>query len=181
RREQIAAGGGVRSVDHARLLLRSGADKVVVNTAIYDQPELVENLGKEFGAQCLVASIDCEHNNGMFVATKKNGFEPTNHTLADAIKICARLPIGEISLNSITRDGTGNGLHLEILDHLPANLSTPLILMGGVGNSKHIVEGLRDSRVDAVATANLLNFMGDGLSRARRNVINEGIDLANFD
>jgi len=53
--------------------------------------------------------------------------------------------------------------------------------MGGVGNSKHIVEGLRDSRVDAVATANLLNFMGDGLSRARRNVINEGIDLANFD
>jgi len=177
----IAAGGGVRSVDHARLLLRSGADKVVVNTAIYDQPELVENLGKEFGAQCLVASIDCEHNNGMFVATKKNSFELTNHTLADSIKICARLPIGEIYLNSIARDGTGNGLHLEILDHLPANLTTPLILMGGVGNSKHIVEGLRDSRVDAVATANLLNFMGDGLSRARRNVINEGIDLANFD
>jgi len=177
----IAAGGGIRSLEHARLLLRSGADKVVVNTAIHDQPELVDELGKKFGAQCIVASIDCEHVNAEFVATKKNGFELTSLKLADVANICEQLPIGEICLNSIARDGTGNGLHLEMLDHLPANVTMPLIMMGGVGNAKHVVEGLRDARVDAVATANLLNFMGDGLIRARKNVIDEGIDLTKFD
>ena len=176
----IGAGGGVRSLDHARSLLRSGADKVVINTALHDQPNLVNDLAQEFGNQCIVASIDCEKKDQEFFVTKKNSFELTDFSLAKFLGYCRTLPIGEIILNSVERDGTGNGLDLEMLNSVPSNLNLPLIITGGVGNSSHITEGLRDNRVDAVATANLLNFMGDGLMRARNFAVQSGIYLPNF-
>ena len=90
------------------------------------------------------------------------------------------MPIGEIYLTSVDRDGTGNGLDLEVLDFVGHAKDVPLIIMGGVGNADHIIEGLKDNRVDAVATANLLNFMGDGLARARESAIASGINLPVF-
>ena len=176
----IAAGGGVKSVEHAATLLRSGADKVVLNTALHDQSELVTELAEKFGNQCIVASVDYEKVDTQFIVTKKNGFERTNTALKQFLQHIANFPIGEIYLNSMTHDGTGNGLNLEILDLVSPLASTPLILAGGVGNSKHIIEGLSDRRVDAVATANLLNFMGDGLNQARENIIRSGVNLPIF-
>ena len=86
-------------------------------------------------------------------------------------------PIGEIYLNSIGNDGTGNGFEMDLLDLLPENSMKPVILAGGAGNSQHLLEALKDERVDAVATANLFNFVGDGLIDARTTIASNGVDL----
>ena len=176
----ITAGGGIKTIEHARALLRSGADKIVINTMLHEQPHLVHDIASEFGAQCITASIDCEIIEGAFQVAKKNGFEPTGKSLKKFLGECSALPIGEIYLNSITRDGTSNGLHLEMLEHIGPLATIPLILAGGIGHVTHIIEGLKDPRVDAVATANLLNFMGDGLALARKEAIRHKIDLPQF-
>ncbi len=176
----ITAGGGIRTLEHVHQLLRSGADKVVVNTALHDQPELVEEIATELGRQCIVASIDIQKINGVYQVFKNNGTVKVGESLDHILLKCAGLPIGEIHIESIDRDGTGNGLDLEILEFIKHVKDVPLILMGGVGNAEHIIAGLKDERVDAVATGNLLNFMGDGLVRARGLAIDGGINLPKF-
>jgi cyclase len=89
--------------------------------------------------------------------------------------------VGELYLNSMDRDGTGQGYDLGLLELLPANISKPIILAGGVGNAAHLAAGLADSRVDAVATAHLFNFIGDGLKQARKSLISSGIELPLWD
>ena len=87
------------------------------------------------------------------------------------------MPIGEIYLNSIDNDGTGNGYNFEILNFVPNNINMPIILAGGAGNYFHFAEGLKNTKVDAVATANLFNFIGDGLINARKKLIEENFNL----
>ena len=176
----ITAGGGIRTLEHVHQLLRSGADKVVVNTALHDQPELVEEIAAELGRQCIVASIDVQKINGVYQVFKNHGTVKVGESLDHVLLKCAGLPFGEIHIESIDRDGTGNGLDLEILEFIKHVKDVPLILMGGIGNADHIIAGLKDNRVDAVATGNLLNFMGDGLARARELAINGGVILPKF-
>ena len=176
----IAAGGGINSVKEAHDLLRSGADKVVVNTALHTNPDLISELATEFGRQCIVASLDCTHTGNAFELVIDNGSKTANLDLPQFLTQISSLPVGEIFLNSVDRDGTGNGYDFKLLDCLPKSIEVPVILAGGVGNSKHLAEGLSDHRVDAVATANLLNFMGDGLALARAELISANFDLPVF-
>ena len=176
----ITAGCGIRTLEHVHQLLRSGADKVVVNTALHDEPELVEEIATEFGRQCIVASIDIQKINNVYQVFKNNGTVKVGESLEHTLLKCTGLSIGEIFIYSIDRDGTGNGLDLEILEFVKSVKDLPLILMGGIGNADHIIAGLRDNRVDAVATGNLLNFMGDGLLRARELAIRGGVILPKF-
>ena len=90
------------------------------------------------------------------------------------------MPIGEIYYNSIDRDGTGQGYLMEMLDILPDVISIPIIIAGGAGKYHHLSEGLKNDQVDAVATAHLFNFVGDGLIKAREGLLEEGYDLANW-
>ena len=176
----IAAGGGINSVKEAHDLLRSGADKVVVNTALHTNPDLISELATEFGRQCIVASLDCTHTGNAFELVIDNGSKTANLDLTQFLTQISSLPVGEIYLNSVDRDGTGNGYDFKLLDCLPKSIEVPVILAGGVGNSKHLAEGLNDHRVDAVATANLLNFMGNGLALTRTELINDNFDLPVF-
>lgn len=174
----ITAGGWVRSVDDAGSLLRSGADKVIVNTPILSDPGLVTSLATEFGAQCVVASVDLARLQGNdWEVRVDRGQRALPGRGRDVLAAVADLPIGELYLNSIDRDGTGQGYHLEMLDLLPPGLAVPVIIAGGAGNSTHLEAGLLDERVDAVATAHLLNFVGDGLIKARRRLVTAGIPL----
>jgi cyclase len=176
----ITAGGGVKTIEHARELLRSGSDKILVNSALHDQPELVDTLASEFGRQCVVASVDTQKINNSYRVLKHNGTVETAYSLDQFLLRCAGLPIGEIYLTSIDRDGTSNGIDFEMLEHLNHVKDLPIIIKGGVGNANHIIAGLSDNRVDAVATAHLLNFMGNGLARARELAISYGINLPKF-
>jgi cyclase len=178
----IAAGGGVRSLDQARTLLRSGADKVVVNTPLYDDMALVEDMASEFGQQCVVASMDLKRSaDGAYRAWARNGSDPVETPAGELLARVSRAPVGEIHLNSIDRDGTGQGYDLPMLDLLPALIPKPVILAGGAGFATHLLTGLQDARVDAVATAHLFNFVGDGLKQARKSLIDNGVSLPLWD
>lgn len=175
----IAAGGGVRSLDQARRLLRSGADKIVVNSPLFGHPVLVKELSQEFGQQCIVGSVDIKRElNGRYRIYSDQGMRPVEEPPQAALGWLNERLVGELYLNSINQDGTGQGYDFALLDQLPADCRVPVIMAGGVGNGVHLAEGLADPRVDAVATAHLFNFVGDGLQRARVSLVSQGADLA---
>ncbi|QRM20156.1 imidazole glycerol phosphate synthase subunit HisF [Dechloromonas sp. TW-R-39-2] len=174
----IAAGGAVRSIDDARALLRSGADKIVLNTPLYESPELVRALAAEFGQQCIVGSVDVKRSESKGYAVFSScGALEIEADLSGWIDQISAESVGEIYLNSIDRDGTGQGYDFGILDSLSRKIGVPVIFAGGVGNTAHLAAGLADSRIDAVATANLFNFVGDGLKKARRTLVDSGVNL----
>jgi len=177
----IAAGGGLSSVNEAKKLLRSGADKVIVNTLIFDQPALLNELKEEFGQQCIIGSLDLKQNrDGEYNVLVESGSRALHGTAVDELYKLDDGCVGEWYLNSVDRDGTGQGYDIALLDQLPAHWTVPIILAGGAGNAKHFAAGLADARVDAVATANLFNFIGDGLKRARETLLLLGEDLASW-
>jgi cyclase len=178
----IAAGGGVRTIETARKLLRSGADKIVVNSTLYEKNGFVSHLASEFGQQCVVASMDIKSDpEGKYQAWSECGNQCQPDSAANWIDQVTQDAVGELYLNSIDRDGTGQGYDFRLLDLLPAKMHKPVILAGGVGNAKHLAAGLVDSRVDAVATAHLFNFVGDGLKQARQTLITGGVVLPVWD
>ncbi len=175
----ITVGGGVRSVEDAYQLLRSGADKIVVNTLLFENMEQVALLAREFGQQCVVGSIDVKRETDQgYRVFSNNGRRKIDENLTEVISWINNGTVGELYLNSMDRDGTGQGYDFSLLDSLPDEHSIPVILAGGVGNATHLLAGLQDSRVDAVATAHLFNFMGNGLRRAREAILYEGGPLA---
>jgi imidazole glycerol-phosphate synthase subunit HisF len=177
----IAAGGGVRSVDDARRLLNSGADKVVVNTPLFRLPALVEELSARFGAQCVIGSIDYKRvGTGEAVVFTANGEEAVELSLQEAVARAESLGAGELYLTSMTRDGTGQGLDVSEVSRIAQRTPLPVIVSGGAGNFAQLSEALSDAAISAVSTANLFNFMGDNLREARTEIIARGTPLATW-
>ena len=158
----FTVGGGVRSVEDARRLLRAGADKVGVNTAAVDRPEVVSEIAEEFGAQCVVVAIDArarrdEGTSGWEVYTH-GGRTPVG---LDAVEWAARvveLGAGEILLTSMDRDGTKDGFDLGLTAAVSEACSVPVIASGGVGTLDHLVEGVTVAGADAVLAASIFHF-----------------------
>jgi cyclase len=178
----IAAGGGVNHIESARKLLRSGADKVVINSGLYLKNGFVKELASEFGQQCVVGSMDIKYSDsGHYQAWSDNGKKCEARPASYWVEEILDDYVGEIYLNSMNRDGTGQGFDFGLLDLLPDWVSKPVILAGGAGNAKHLLAGLEDARVDGVATANLFNFVGDGLKEARQSLVRSGVMLPMWD
>jgi cyclase len=176
----ICAGGGIDKIHDAELLFKSGADKIIINTAIKKKPELIKNLVKIYGTQSIVASVDYKLHNNKPVIYLQNGTLKIEDNLNDYLDYLQNLGVGEIYLNSIDRDGTGFGYDLDIIKYVSNFIKIPLIIAGGAGNEKHFIEALKLNEVNAVATANLFNFIGDGLPNARKNILNQKINIANW-
>ena len=173
----IAAGGGIREVEQARKLLHSGADKVVINTLLIEDVDVISEIAEEFGQQSIVASVDVKLINGDFTVWTHNGNVKQNISLTKWLENIDTLPIGEVYLNSVDRDGTGFGYLTELIEQIPDLFSIPVILAGGAGKYPHFSEALNYKHVDAVATANLLNFIGDGLEKSRQQLLDEDFNL----
>ena len=176
----IAAGGGIRSLEHVQKLIKSGADKVVLNTLLFENKKVVAQIAQQFGKQSIVGSVDCKYSEELqrlelFV---ENGCRRLDLSYEEALTQLLKQPVGELYLNSIDRDGTGFGYDAHLLENLPENLQIPLIIAGGAGKAVHLAQGLAYSEVDAVATAHLFNFIGDGLKNARTELIKDGHKLA---
>lgn len=178
----FAVGGGIRTLDHALQLFKAGADKIVMNTAYFSDPDLIRDLGQIIGIQSIVASIDYRLNaDGERVVYINNGSEAAGHSLIDAVKYVQDVGAGELYLTSVENDGTGQGFDLEALRLVASVCSIPVIASGGAGNYSHFNAALKSGLVSAVSTANLFNFMGDGLADARRSMFADGIDLSSWD
>ncbi len=177
----IGAGGGIRSVADVDLLLKSGADKVVVNTALFQQPELVRELVARYGAQCIVASIDyLTSASGKMEVYAENGRTTTGLDIRQAIDQAQELGVGEVYLTSISQDGTGRGFDAAGIAESADSVHCPLIISGGAGTFGHIADALKMPTISAVSTANLFNFMSDNLTEARNFVIQSGTPLATW-
>ncbi len=177
----VCAGGGITSMKDAEVLFNKGADKIILNTALYSNPELVKSLSLKYGAQSIIASIDYKKINNKYCVYINNGEDNIELPLDEYINHINKLNVGEIYLNSIDKDGTGFGYDLSPLSFIQNKITTPLIIAGGAGNSSHLIEGLSHESVSAVATANLFNFVGDGLPKARREMIALGVNLAKWE
>jgi len=152
----FTVGGGVSHVQDARSLLRSGADKVAVNTAAALRPALVSELADAFGRQCVVAAVDVKRDAELgWRVYLKGGTEPTNRAALDWLWELSRLGAGEILLTSMDRDGTGDGFDLQLLDQA-SQLPIPLIASGGAGLEVHFLEALEHG-ADAALAATLFH------------------------
>jgi cyclase len=177
----IAAGGGIQSMEDAELLFKSGADKIVLNSALIEYPDLVRNLVLTYGSQSVVASIDYKKNNEINEVYINDGSKKIDLSLEEYVNYVELLNVGEIYLNSIDKDGTGFGYDFDTIEKIKDHINLPLIIAGGAGNEKHLIDGLKIKEVSAVATANLFNFIGDGLPNARRHIIDSGENIAKWD
>jgi len=177
----IAAGGGIRTLEDAELLFKSGADKIVLNSVLIENPKLVEDLVKTYGSQSVVASIDYKFVDGSNEVYINDGSKKIEFSLENYISYIEKLNVGEIYLNSIDKDGTGFGYDFDTIKELKDNVNLPLIIAGGAGNESHLIEGIKLDGVSAVATANLFNFIGDGLPIARKHIIESGENIAQWD
>ncbi len=172
----ISAGGGIENYEDAKKILRSGADKIVVNTLLFNSKE-IKKLSKYLGNNCIVGSIDLKLINQKLFIWNNNKNEASKKNFVEDLNKISKLPIGELYINSIDKDGTGQGYLFEILKEVPKKINLPIIMAGGAGNWMHLQEGLSNKDLSAVATANLLNFVNDGLINARKKIILNKFDL----
>jgi imidazole glycerol-phosphate synthase subunit HisF len=174
----MTVGGGVRSADDVKTLLRAGADKVAINTAAVRRPELISEVAQRFGSQCMVLSIEAKRSaNGRWEAYTDNGRE---HTGLDAVEWARRgvgLGAGEILLTSVDREGTGKGFDVELVRAVSQAVNVPLIASGGMGSTQHLVEVVRDGGADAVAMAKVLHYGALSFSQVRDAALREGLHV----
>jgi imidazole glycerol-phosphate synthase subunit HisF len=154
----LTIGGGIKSVKDVRDVIRAGADKVIIGSEALRKPELITEIAKKFGNQCITISIDYKNNknfeNEVFFI---NGQRSTGlHPLAWA-KTVENLGAGEILLYSIERDGSRHGYDLDVLKQVATNVKIPVIACGGVGRMEHIVEGIQTGLAQAVAAGNIFH------------------------
>jgi cyclase len=181
----FTVGGGVRSVEDARLLLRAGADKVGVNTAAVERPDLIAELADEFGAQCVVVAVDArrrrdepgrDHLPAWEVFTH-GGRTPTGLDALQWAERCATLGAGEILLTSMDRDGTRDGFDLDLTREVSRRCPVPVIASGGVGTLDHLVEGAVFGEADAVLAASIFHLGEFTVGQAKEHLLAAGITV----
>ena len=177
----FTVGGGVRSVEDARKLLRVGADKVGVNTAAVDRPAVLAEIAAEFGEQCVVVAIDAKRSPG----TTESGFEVFIHggrtpTGLDAIAWATAATqggAGEVLLTSMDGDGTRAGYDNELTRAVSEAVNVPVIASGGVGTLDHLVDGVTQGGADAVLAASIFHFGEHTVSEAKAALTTAGITV----
>ena len=171
----FTVGGGVRTVDDARRLLRAGADKVSVNTAAIARPELVSEIAREFGAQCVVVAIDARARDGGWEVYSHGGRTRTGLDAVTWAGEAERLGAGEILLTSMDRDGTRDGFDVALTRVVVDAVSVPVIASGGVGSLDHLVEGALEGGADAVLAASIFHFGEHTVRQAKDHLAAHGV------
>jgi len=174
----ITVGGGIRSVEDAQEILRSGADKVAINTAATSNPQLLSDVAQRFGAQCLVLSIEAkQQNDGSWEAFCDNGRERTGLDVIEWAKRGTELGAGEILLTSIDREGTRKGFDLELLKAVSESVSVPVIASGGMGSMDHFAQAVHQGGADAVAMADIIHYDRMQLSEIRTSATDMNLNV----
>lgn len=177
----LSVGGGVDSLEKCKTLFSSGADKIVLNSSLTRNVDFVNTASNYYGTQSIVGSIDVRKSDSNYCVYIQDGKTEIEQSLLEYLVHIENIGVGEIYLNSIDRDGTGFGFDLELVDYLEQQNHLPLIIAGGAGNYNHFIEVLKKEHINAASTANLFNFMGDGLAITRTELLAQKINLSNWE
>lgn len=174
----ITVGGGVRSVEDADRLLRVGADKVAINTAAVHRPELIGDLSRRFGSQCIVLSVEAKKRaDGGWEAYTDNGREHTGRDVVSWVQEAESLGIGEILLTSVDQEGTRKGMDTDLIRAVTGVVDVPVIASGGAGTPAHLVAAVTEGQADAVAVADMIHFDRTSLTGLRNDLAEAGLSL----
>lgn len=175
----ITVGGGISSTTEIEKCFREGVDKIIFSSQMFDKPELVKETIDKYGSQAVICQIDYKLINSNRFSFIYNG-QKQHLSLKNHFEEILNFDVGEIILNSIDRDGTGFGFDIEVLKFLDLGNKT-LIISGGAGKPDHFCEALNYSEVNAAATGDLFNFLGNGFLRVRQELIKKGMNVRKLD
>ena len=179
----LTVGGGIRSVDDARRLLRAGADKISLNTAALERPGVIREAAERFGSQCIVVAIDARREPGRagepprWSVYTHGGRRPTGRDAIAWAREAVALGAGEILLTSMDRDGTKDGYDLELTRAVAQSVSVPVIASGGAGSLEHLYEGLVDGGADAALAASIFHFGTHTIAEAKAYLRGRGVEV----
>jgi len=174
----LTVGGGVRKVEDVRRLLNAGADKVSMNTAAVQNPDLVSDASSKVGSQCIVVAIDAKQvAPGQWHVFTHGGRNDTGLDAIEWAKKVEALGAGEILLTSMDRDGTKNGFDLPLTRGVSDAVRIPVIASGGVGNLQHLADGVSEGRADAVLAASIFHFGEYTVRQAKEYMAARGIEV----
>lgn len=176
----FTVGGGIRSVEDARQILRLGADKVSLNTAAVIRPDLISDVAKEFGNQCVVVAVDSRRSDKTscgFEVFTHGGREETGLSLLDWVREAVEKGAGEILLTSMDRDGTKDGFDIQMLKLVSEEVSVPLIASGGAGTLKDMLDGALLGNADALLAASIFHFGELTVSEVKKELLKAGLTV----
>jgi cyclase len=173
----ITVGGGLRSIKDVTAVLRSGADKVAVNTAAIKNPGLITEIARRFGRQCMVLSIQAKQVREGWEAYYDNGREPSTRDVVQWAIEGEKLGAGEILLTSVDREGTARGFDLELIRAVTDEVEIPVIASGGMGNLEDLVAVVTEGKADAVAMAHVLHYGICSLREIRETCVKQDIPV----
>ena len=174
----LTVGGGVRSTADVRDLLRAGADKVAINTAAVRRPELITEVSRRFGSQCMVLSIEAKQQApGRWEVFTDCGRERSGVDAVEWAQRGVQLGAGEILLTSIDREGTGKGFDVALIKAISSKVTVPVIASGGYGEAQHLLDVVQLGTADAVALADALHYNRTTLPAVRQQAVQAGITM----
>lgn len=174
----LTVGGGVRSVEDVRELLRAGADKIAINTAAVKNPELIREISRVFGSQCLVLSIEAKrHGKGAWEAYTDNGREKTGLDVMEWVRRGVELGAGEIMITSVDQEGTRKGFDTALVRAVADAVNIPVIASGGMGTPAHLAEVVKEGHADAVAVAGVLHYKATDIPSIRAAALAAGVEM----
>jgi cyclase len=171
----LTVGGGVRSLEDIRKLLKAGADKVSINTAAVKDPQFVERASKRFGSQCIVIAIDAKRKEGGWEVYTHGGRTPTGIEAVLWAKKVEATGAGEILLTSMDRDGTKDGYDIDLTRTISEQVDIPVIASGGVGTLEHLYEGLVYGKADAVLAASIFHYREFTIQQVKSYLKEKGV------
>lgn len=173
----LTVGGGLRSVDDVRTMLRAGADKVAINTAAIRRPELITEVAQTFGSQCMVLGIEAKRSGpGTWEAFTDNGRESTGVDVVEWCTRAASLGAGEILLTSVDQEGTRKGFDTVLVEAVTSAVSIPVIASGGMGSTAHMTQAF-SAGADAVAMADVLHYNRMAIPEIRLAALDAGLNV----
>ncbi len=173
----LTVGGGVRGVDDINKLLNCGADKVSINTAAVQNPEMIIESSKKFGSQCIVVAIDAKKKEDKWEIFTHGGRTKTG---IDAINFAKKMEdsgAGELLITSMDRDGTQKGYDIKLISEIEKNVNIPIIASGGVGNLEHLLEGIKYGKASAVLAASTFHYGTFSIKEAKQYLDSKGIPV----
>lgn len=176
----ITVGGGIRSIDDANKILRSGADKIAINTAAVKNPRLIEELSNRFGSSTIVISIEAKKiQDNKWEAYTNNGREKTGLDVIEWSIEAEKLGAGEILLTSVDKEGTGKGFDYDLVKSVSSKIFIPIIASGGMGELEHFEKVVQLSNCDGVAIANTLHYSKIEIEKIKSFSLNKNISIRN--